>query len=98
MCGIAGIHRRTDAPLPKLNMLADELLLAIEPRGRDASGYLAMMDDGKVQMQKLAIPATRFVKQRGRLRNTARNVLLHTRWATVGRAEDPRNAHPVAAG
>lgn len=98
MCGIAGIHRRTDAPLPKLGKLADELLLAIESRGRHAAGYLAMMDDGKVQMQKLAIPATRFVQERGKIRANARTVLLHTRWATVGRKEDPRNAHPVAAG
>lgn len=98
MCGIAGIHRRGDKPMPKLNQLSDELLLAIENRGRHAAGYLAMMDDGKVQMQKLAIPASRFVHERGKIRGSARNVLLHTRWATVGSKEDPRNAHPVAAG
>lgn len=98
MCGIAGIHRRTDTPLPKLGKLADELLLAIESRGRHAAGYLAMMDDGNVQMQKLAIPASRFVHERGKIRASARTVLLHTRWATVGSKEDPRNAHPVAAG
>lgn len=98
MCGIAGIHRRTDAPLPKLGRLADELMLAIENRGRHAAGYLAMMDDGGVQMQKLAIPASRFVLERKLIRGNARTILLHTRWATVGRKEDPRNAHPVAAG
>lgn len=98
MCGIAGIHRRTDAPIPKLNRLASELLLAIENRGSHATGWLAVLDSGKVQMEKAPVPASRFVKGRKATNRNARTVLLHTRYATVGAREDKRNAHPVASG
>jgi len=95
MCGIAGLHRRTERPVPKLNRLATELQLAIENRGRHAAGYLAVFDNGKVQMEKRPVPATRFVRERKPIRRDARSVLLHTRYATVGAKGDPRNAHPV---
>jgi glutamine phosphoribosylpyrophosphate amidotransferase len=54
MCGIAGIHRRGTAPVPRLGKLADGLLLGISHRGSDATGFLAMKDDGSVQTQKFA--------------------------------------------
>lgn len=98
MCGQAGIYRRTDKPVPKLDRLADELLRAIEHRGRDATGYLALMDSGKVQLEKKTITASRFLRERGKIRPDARTVLLHTRFKTVGDKKDPRNAHPVASG
>lgn len=95
MCGIAGIHRRGDARIPKLERLADTLLCAIENRGRDATGLLAMLPDGKVHFHREVVPATRFVEKRKRLRGDVRTLLLHTRFATVGRRDDVRNAHPV---
>lgn len=98
MCGIAGIHRRTDKPVPRLNRLASELQLAIENRGRHASGFLAVLDNGKVQMEKAPTPASRFVRERKAIRRDARSVMLHTRFATVGAKGDPRNAHPVVSG
>lgn len=98
MCGIAGVHRRNGKPIPKINTLVNNLLLGIEHRGHDATGFLAMMSNGKVQLEKRVIPASRFVVKRKGIHRDARSVLLHTRFATVGRAEDPRNAHPVASG
>lgn len=98
MCGIAGIHRRTDKPITEVNRLADNLLIAIEHRGRDASGYLAMFDNGRVQVEKRTDRAALFVRDRQQIRADARTVLLHTRYATVGAAADPRNAHPVING
>lgn len=98
MCGIAGIHRRGDTPVPRLGKLADGLLLGISHRGSDATGFLAMKDDGSVQTQKATEPCALFVLTRNRFSPDARTVLLHTRFATRGRADDPNNAHPVMAG
>ena len=97
MCGIAGIHRRGSKPMPKVNRLANELLLGIEERGRDSTGFLAMLDSGKVQTERAVCPARRFVKERPAFSADARTVLLHTRFATTG-AVNLRNAHPVIAG
>lgn len=98
MCGIAGIHRRGDKAVSNLGLLADGLLLGIAHRGSDATGYLAMSDDGSVRTQKQTVPCTTFVLERQRFSSKARTVLLHTRFATRGRADDPNNAHPVRAG
>lgn len=97
MCGIAGIHRRGAAPIEQAGKLANELLLAIEDRGRDSTGYLAIRADGKVQTQKALGPASRFVRTRGRFDGDFRTLLLHTRFATRG-AKVVSNAHPIIAG
>lgn len=98
MCGIAGIHRRGKTQVKLINRLADSLLLSIAHRGSDATGYLAIHDDGSTQMEKVTDRAPAFVLSRRKVRNSARTILLHTRFATQGRADDPRNAHPVVAG
>lgn len=98
ICGIAGIYRRTDKDIPHLNKFADALLKGIENRGRDATGYLSLDDEGAIQMERMVTPAQAFIAKRRRLRRDARTVLLHTRFATVGRRDDPKNAHPVASG
>lgn len=98
MCGIAGMHRRGDRQVPKLGRLTDALLLAIEYRGRDATGMLTMLPNGKVQVQRTVTPARRFVQKRKAIRNEVRTVLLHTRFATVGDPDDVRNAHPQING
>lgn len=98
MCGQAGIHRRTDKPLARMNALADALLVANEIRGTDAAGFLAVLDDGKVQVKKSTSPAGEFVVDRPAFNEDARTVLLHTRYATRGSRYDVRNAHPVISG
>lgn len=98
MCGIAGIHRRTAGGTRRMGRLADELLLAIEHRGVDSTGVLAIYDDGRVTVDKAPTRATLFLKQRRTPVGTqARSVLLHTRYATVGTV-NRRNAHPVRNG
>lgn len=98
MCGIAGIHRRGAAPLPKAGRLANELLREIEKRGPHATGWLAMLDSGRVQTEKVAETASRYLA-RGRrsFRSDFRTLILHTRYATIG-AKNARNAHPVING
>lgn len=98
MCGIAGVHRRGDALIPKLGRLADSLHLAIENRGTDASGLLAVMPSGKVHLDRRVVPASRFVRGRKKLPNEVRTLFLHTRFATVGARDDVRNAHPQING
>lgn len=98
MCGLAGIHRRGTKAIPKLDALANALLLSIEARGTDATGFLAVLDTGKVQLEKRTRTASSFVKTRGKLHLKSRTVLLHTRYATRGAKENPANAHPVVSG
>ncbi len=98
MCGIAGVHRRGDAMIPKLGRLADSLLHAIENRGTDATGLLALMPSGKCHLDRRVVPASRFTRKRMKLPNEVKTLLLHTRFATVGARDDVRNAHPQING
>lgn len=98
MCGIAGIHRLGNERPERLGQLMDALLWGILPRGTDATGVLAMLDNGKVQLERRTVPAAQFIRTRQLVSDKSRTVLLHTRYATVGRADDPRNAHPVING
>jgi asparagine synthetase B (glutamine-hydrolysing) len=84
--------------IPKLGRLADSLLLAIENRGTDATGLLALMPNGKCHLQREVKPAHRFVRGRKAMRNEVKTLLLHTRFATVGARDDVMNAHPQING
>ncbi len=97
MCGIAGVHRLGDQHVPDLDRFANELLLAIEHRGTHATGYVAMHDTGKVQLEKLVLPARKFIAQRDGINEAARTVLLHTRFRTTG-TPGVIDAHPHASG
>jgi glucosamine 6-phosphate synthetase-like amidotransferase/phosphosugar isomerase protein len=98
VCGIAGIHRLTDRPMPKLDEFASELLAGIQHRGSDATGFVGMNDDGAVQLQKASCSAYYFNQHRAPLARDTRTVLLHTRFATQGKPAFPENNHPVEAG
>lgn len=98
MCGIAGVHVFGGHRVPKLNALVDKLLLGIEHRGRDATGFGYVCDDGHARVQKASITASQFVKNRALIPDDARSVVLHTRLATNGHPAFPENNHPTVAG
>lgn len=97
MCGIAGIHRRTEVKVERAGRFADELLVAMETRGRDSTGWLAMLDSGKVQHERSMLRASVYVYGRSRFNGDFRTLILHTRFATVG-SRTLLNAHPVING
>jgi hypothetical protein len=96
MCGIAGIHVK-EAFMGRfpLDRMADALLLGIEHRGRDATGYVAVNDNNEIRFQKAPVDATEFITKKKTIPNDARTVLLHTRYATQGEPTIPANNHPV---
>ena len=105
MCGITGVYLKNPAIVDTENdriqfdRFIDELLLGIEERGRDATGFVAVRDT-HVQLDKKAIPADSFIKTRKRswLDGGTRMVLGHTRFATQGHQSHFENNHPVMYG
>lgn len=98
MCGIAGIHVKEAhvGSLPVADM-ADFLLLGIENRGRHATGFVSVDNEGKIVHNKMAKKATDFIAdpEREAIPDNAKTILLHTRFATQGKPEDNVNNHPV---
>lgn len=97
MCGIAGFHSLDGREIDRAGQFANELLLSIVDRGRDATGLLAVGHDGTHHLQKQAKSAFGFVRGRA-LFPSPRTVLLHTRFATTGVRTSPRDAHPQVSG
>lgn len=101
MCGIAGFHIKKGMRIRDnvaVEALVNELLLGIEWRGKHATGFVAVTKDGKTVMDKDAIEASEFIKDRDKIPEDPRTVLLHTRYWTKGDPKDHRNNHPVLAG
>ena len=74
------------------------MLLGIENRGTDATGFVASTFDAETILDKKDIQASDFVKSRKRLPKGTQTVLLHTRFATQGPPEVWANNHPVFSG
>lgn len=101
MCGIAGVHfkRLRAVEQKKIENITDLLLLGIESRGKDATGFVAVTNEGKeVVMDKQPVRASIFIQSRMELPKRPRSILLHTRWATQGWPTNPDNNHPVQYG
>ena len=101
MCGIAGIHVFNPEYQPKWSKMehaVDDLLLAIDHRGGDATGYVAIGNEGELEFQKASCDAKDFYKERRSIPFNTRSILLHTRMATQGSAAFPENNHPVRRG
>jgi glucosamine 6-phosphate synthetase-like amidotransferase/phosphosugar isomerase protein len=101
MCGIAGFHVKDPSVIKKheaVELFVDELLKGIEHRGKHATGFVSVGRDGKVVLDKAAKEATEFIKDRSRIPEGVRTVLLHTRYATLGAKENQENNHPVVYG
>jgi predicted glutamine amidotransferase len=104
MCGIAGyiVTKPKRVRVSSLQELARQLLLGIENRGRDATGYAYVNAGDKfVHMAKQPVEATDFIKIDGHLLSTQpaedmpRAMILHTRFATQGTPAKNSNNHPV---
>lgn len=101
MCGIAGIHIFNPENAPKYSKIEnaiDNLFSAIDHRGGDATGFVAVNGEGDVVWQKASCNAFEFYKERRNIPWGARDILLHTRMATQGSAAFPENNHPVRRG
>lgn len=96
MCGIAGLHIKPEykGKIPAGRLL-DWLLVGIQPRGTDATGFLSVGFDNQVQLDKAPIKASDFIKKRKSIKAEPQTILAHTRYATQGGPEDNRNNHPV---
>ncbi len=97
MCGIAGIHILNPDNAPKWTKIEDAIdtmFAAINHRGGDATGFVAVGDEDVV-WQKASCDAFDFYKERKNIPWRTRSVLLHTRMATQGLAAFPENNHPI---
>jgi asparagine synthetase B (glutamine-hydrolysing) len=98
MCGIAGIYVKGDVGKFDLDAMLSTMLLAIEHRGGDATGFVALTDEGVGRWQKAACGAKDFNIERRRVPKDARTILGHTRWATQGHQGFMENNHPIKRG
>ena len=100
MCGIAGIYVRNLGRISHvdLSQVSREMLFAIDSRGGDACGYVAVDLNGMFQEQKAACSALTFEAEMRPMPTNMRTLMLHTRFATQGKAAFPENNHPVRSG
>lgn len=100
MCGIAGYSRNNPrTSIPNGRKFAIALSLGIESRGRDATGFAWQERDD--------LESVWYSKRKGRATQVAsslalpyegiQNLAAHTRFLTLGSAENNDNNHPVVA-
>jgi hypothetical protein len=98
MCGIGGVyfHKKHGYSEESVNHFCDQLLLALESRGRHATGFVSVGWKGAgISHHKSDKTASEFIKTRPKITTDARIILLHTRHATQGAASENKNNHPV---
>lgn len=99
MCGIAGFSLSKQAQEMKISRrLAKALLLDIESRGRDATGFAFRDSTGAIQVHKTDTNAAKFVRNRLTLPKRADTAILHTRMWTQGSPSVNDNNHPIRSG
>lgn len=101
ICGIGGIHVLNTQRAPshiKMEYALDKLALSLNHRGGDATGYVAITNDGHSAWQKASCDAHTFCRDRRSLPGNVRSLLVHTRLATQGHQAFPENNHPVRRG
>jgi len=104
MCGIAGVYVMEGAAQDRWSRLRrkrvlEDLLIQIKERGTDATGVAIIQEDGEYSIYKEAVDSRSFILSedwnRWIWRENVRIVMAHTRKATRGSPEDPRNNHPL---
>lgn len=99
MCGIAGIYIKDPQVVKKhiaLETMANLLLLGIESRGKKATGFVSHLPGGdELTIDKKAVAASDFIKDRLPIPEGATVWLGHTRLDTRGSPENNDNNHPV---
>lgn len=98
MCGIGGFSFSENAEHVNAKRVARAMLLDIEVRGRDATGFAFMDPTGAFQIHKAPLTATDFVRRRLCIPRNARTAILHTRAATQGSELVNDNNHPIPQG
>lgn len=99
MCGIAGFSTSpSEVKAINSHILARHLLRQIETRGKDATGMIWTLkepeDGNHVWFAKNDERARDFLDSVALMPKRARNVMLHTRWATHGNSSNHDNVHP----
>jgi asparagine synthetase B (glutamine-hydrolysing) len=98
MCGIAGVYLRDPGAKANLDGMLDTMLDLIEHRGGDATGFVAIGDEGVTEWQKAACGAKEFARYRRPVPTGTRTIVAHTRWATQGLPAFVENNHPLRRG
>ena len=98
MCGIAGVYLKDKkaGSKKKAEEFANALLLEIESRGRQATGFVSIGWDKSVKLDKADKTASEFIKEREEFQDDVQAFFLHTRLWTKGRPEEMGNNHPVS--
>lgn len=97
MCGIAGFSLSPEENVNSKRLLR-ALLLGIEERGRDATGFAFIDSTGDFQVHKDDIDASLFVRRHLCLPRRAKVAIAHTRFATQGTPLWNANNHPIKTG
>lgn len=98
MCGIAGFIVKDPSSSIDREKLLDALLLGIDDRGGDATGFVARNREGLLEWHKASCDARDFIPYRRPVPVYADVVIAHTRWATQGSPAFPENNHPIKRG
>ena len=108
MCGIAAIllapQPRPAAVWPAIKNVFIQNLVFNQKRGEAATGVAVVQQNGQVQLEKLAAPATEFVQSRActnllnQIDDHTTLLLGHTRAPTKGSPDNYHNNHPLQTG
>ena len=95
MCGIIGVVGQS-TNIKKSKALLTHLMRETEVRGRHATGFFRVSDEG-IDTHKATVPSSKYVRtKKWRTAASGDNTVLigHARAASIGKKDDLANAHP----